>query len=58
MARLKALLGRLRALWGQRRPSSRDHEGCSSISTCAPRRISRGMLPDEARRAAEESFGA
>jgi ABC-type lipoprotein release transport system permease subunit len=58
MARLKALLGRLRALWDSEAVHREIREECQfHIDMRTEENISRGMTPEEARREAEARFG-
>src|SRR5215210_3439267 len=58
MARLKALLGRLRALWDSEAVHREIREECQfHIDMRTEENIRRGMTPEEARREAEARFG-
>src|SRR3712207_5457414 len=58
MARLKALLGRLRALWRAEQVHDEiDEDLRFHIEMRAEENVRRGMRPDEARRDAERRFG-
>ena len=58
MARLKALLGRLRALWDSEAVHREIREECQfHIDMRTEENIRRGMTPEDARREAEARFG-
>jgi predicted permease len=59
MARLKALLGRLRALWDSEAVHREIREECQfHIDMHTEENIRRGMTPEDARREAEAMFGS